>query len=134
MTVITKFAKLASDAGQESGRALILAFRTIAANFALLEPKVTNNVLVAYTLIKGDRLVTSTNAAAQSLTVPPDVFPIGDSIVITAGGAGIVTMVAGAGVTINKLTGKTLALSGIRAVATLRQTAANVWTLSGDLT
>lgn len=134
MTTITKLATIARNLGSDPGRAMIKAFSQIRANFAILEPSVTHNTAVAYTLVKGDRIVESTNAAAQAITVPPDVFAIGESIVITAGAAGIVTLVAGAGVTINKLTGKTLALSGIRAVATLRQTAANVWTLSGDLT
>lgn len=60
----------------------------------------------AYTLVLGDAggFVTMTNAAASTLTVPPNssvAFPVGTVIEGAQLGAGQVTLTPGAGVTIN---------------------------------
>lgn len=102
----------------------------------------------AYTLKSQDEdaVVLLTSGSAVNLTVPPDgtkdpdvagkpagyVFPIGAEVRIIQGGAGVVTVVAGAGVTLHSLAAK-VALAGQYAEAKLRKTAANVWHLSGNL-
>jgi hypothetical protein len=60
----------------------------------------------SYTLVLADagKLVTLSNAAAITLTVPPNssvAFPVGTSIDLVQLGAGIVTIAQGAGVTVN---------------------------------
>lgn len=64
----------------------------------------------SYTLVLGDagKDVRCTNAAAITLTVPPNssvAFPIGTMIPFSQGGAGAVTATAGAGVTVNAANG-----------------------------
>jgi hypothetical protein len=57
---------------------------------------------LTYTLVAGDvnKLVTASNAAAVVVTVPPSVFSANDVINLQQIGAGQVTFLAGAGVTI----------------------------------
>jgi hypothetical protein len=91
-----------------------------------------------YTLVVGDatyKLVTLSNAAAITVTVPPSLFAIGDTINLQQIGAGQVTFAAGAGVTITS-TGATSAAPKLRAqfsAATVVCTAANTFTVIGDL-
>lgn len=63
-----------------------------------------------YTLVLGDagKDVRCTNAAAITLTVPPNssvAFRVGTLIVLSQGGAGVVTATAGAGVTLRAANG-----------------------------
>jgi len=91
-----------------------------------------------YSLVIGDatyKLVTCSNAAAITVTVPPSLFAIGDTINIQQTGAGQVTFAAGSGVTITS-TGATSAAPKLRAqfsAATVICTAANTFTIVGDL-
>jgi hypothetical protein len=91
-----------------------------------------------YSLVVGDatyKLVTLSNAAAITLTVPPSLFAIGDTINIQQIGAGQVTFAAGSGVTITS-TGATSAAPKLRAqfsAATVVCTAANTFTVLGDI-
>jgi len=90
-----------------------------------------------YTLVVADqdKLVTLSNAAAITLTVPPSVFSAGQLINIQQIGAGQVTLAAGSGVTITS-TGATSAAPKLRAqfsAATVVCTAANTFTVIGDL-
>jgi len=91
-----------------------------------------------YSLVVGDatyKLVTLSNAAAITLTVPPSLFAIGDTINLQQIGAGQVTFAAGAGVTITS-TGATSAAPKLRAqfsAATVICTASNTFTVVGDL-
>jgi len=81
----------------------------------------------------GNPLVTATNSAAQTYTIPPNssvAFPVGTQIDVTQLGAGLVTFAAGAGVTLNSLSGG-LTMLGQYSAATLVQTAANVWDVIG---
>ena len=57
----------------------------------------------AYTLVASDasKLVTLTNAAAITLTVPADVFTAGQRVDCLVAGAGMVTATAGSGLTLN---------------------------------
>jgi hypothetical protein len=80
-------------------------------------------------------VVSLTNASAITLTVPPNssvAFPVGAILQFYQGGAGQVTVAAGSGVTINYTPG--LKLRAQNSAATLIQTAANTWLLTGDVT
>ena len=80
-------------------------------------------------------LVTAANASAITVTVPPNssvAYPVGAILQIAQTGAGQVTIAAGSGVTINYTPG--LKLRAQYSVASLVQTAANTWLLSGDVT
>jgi len=92
----------------------------------------------SYTLALTDvaKLVTLSNAAAITLTVPPNstvAFPVGTQILLYQGGAGQVTLTAGAGVTIRSQ-GSKLKMSGQYAVAGLVKVATDEWAAFGNLT
>lgn len=91
----------------------------------------------SYTLTLEDngKCVQMGSGSAQNLTVPLNAsvpFPIGAQIVISNAGAGLTTVVATGGVTIN--TSRTLVLRAQHSMAALVKTGINTWTLSGDLT
>ena len=91
----------------------------------------------SYTLIASDatKLVTLTNAAAITLTLPPSVFATGQQINLAQLGAGQVTFAAGAGVTIVS-TGATAAAPKISkqyGAATAICTASNSFLVVGSL-
>ena len=90
-----------------------------------------------YTLVAADsgKLVTASNAAAITITVPPSVFSAGEQINVQSIGAGLTTFAAGSGVTITS-TGATSAAPNLRAqfsACTVICTAANVFTVIGDI-
>jgi len=89
-----------------------------------------------YTLALTDagKAVECNNAAAISLTVPPNStvpFPIGSVVEILQVGAGAVTIVAGAGVTVN--TPSSLVSHGQWSTLGLRKRNTDIWVLSGDM-
>lgn len=91
----------------------------------------------SYTLVLTDvaKVVTLTNAAAITLTVPPEssvAWPTGTTIVLAQLGAGTVTVTAGAGVTINSA-GAAVDIGAQYGVATLLKTGTNTWLLFGNL-
>ena len=90
-----------------------------------------------YTLVSGDagKLVTTSNAAAITVTIPPSVFSAGQQINLQSIGVGLTSFAAGVGVTITS-TGATAAAPILRArysAATVICTASNVFTVIGDL-
>jgi hypothetical protein len=90
-----------------------------------------------YTLVASDsaKLVTTSNAAAVTVTIPPSVFSAGNQINVQSIGVGLTSFVAGAGVTITS-TGATAAAPILRArysACTIICTASNVFTVVGDL-
>ena len=91
-----------------------------------------------YTLVAADasyKLVTCSNAAAITVTVPPSVFTAGDVINLQQIGAGQVTFAQGAGVTITS-TGATSSAPKLRAqesACSIICTAANTFTIVGDI-
>lgn len=89
-----------------------------------------------YTAVAGDvgKLITASNAAAIALTIPPSVFAVGDQINIMqgTGGSGVVTITAGAGVTLNS-NGTKLKTNGQYAVATVLCIASNTFVVLGNL-
>ena len=100
--------------------------------------KITENEQTGnYTLVLTDnlKLVTVTTAGASALTVPPNssvAFPIGAVIMVCQGGAGTVTITAGAGVIINSVD-SALALTGQWATCTLIKRATDTWLCTGSL-
>lgn len=81
------------------------------------------------------KLVTMSNASANTFTVPPNssvAFGIGTQLNIAQLGAGSTSIVAGAGVTINSNGGK-LVLNGQYAVATVVKVDTNEWFAVGNL-
>ena len=91
----------------------------------------------SYTLAITDvaKLVTLSNAAAITLTVPPNgtvAFPTGTQILFYQGGAGQVTLTAGAGVTIRSQ-GSKLKLNGQYSVAGIVKVGTDEWAAFGNL-
>lgn len=105
----------------------------IAANTAALSVQADNGqVGTTYTLVIGDagNNVDMNNAAANTLTIPPHsavAFPVGTVITVTMVGAGVTSIAAGAGVTINKPAARTLAISATLETAQLYQVSQDVW-------
>lgn len=90
-----------------------------------------------YTLVASDsaKLVTTSNASAVTVTVPPSVFSTGNQINLQSIGVGLTTIVAGSGVTITS-TGATAAAPILRArysACTIICTGSNAFTVIGDL-
>jgi hypothetical protein len=90
-----------------------------------------------YTLVSTDlnKLVTTSNASAVTVTVPPSVFSAGQQINVQSIGVGLTSFAQGAGVTITS-TGASAAAPILRArysAATIVCTAANTFTILGDL-
>jgi hypothetical protein len=90
-----------------------------------------------YTLVAADsgKLVTTSNASAVVVTIPPSVFTAGNQINVQSIGVGLTSFVAGAGVTITS-NGATSAAPGLRvrySACTIICTASNVFTVIGDL-
>ena len=91
-----------------------------------------------YTLVLADaanKLVTTSNASAVTVTIPPSVFSAGNQINLQSIGVGLTTFAAGAGVTITS-TGAASAAPILRvrySACTIICTASNVFTVIGDL-
>ena len=91
-----------------------------------------------YTFVLTDAnntLVTLSNTAAITLTVPPNssvAYPVGAILQFAQINTGQVTVAPGSGVTINYTPG--LKARAQWSAATLIQTATNTWLLTGDLT
>ena len=91
----------------------------------------------SYTFVLADaqKLVTLSNAASITATVPPNAsvaFTVGDQINLLQLDAGQVTVAAGAGVTVSSADAL-LALSAQYAVGTLVKTGTDAWVLVGNL-
>jgi hypothetical protein len=92
---------------------------------------------VSYTLAAADNgsILEFTSGTAVNCTVPPSssvTFPTGTTIGIDQIGAGQVSIVAGAGVTIH--TASSLTTRAQYSSATLRMRATDDWIVAGDLT
>lgn len=90
----------------------------------------------SYTLVLADafKMVAMNNAAANTLTVPPNsavAFPVGTRIDLSQDGAGQTTIAAGSGVTIR--TPETLKLRKQWAKATLIKRTPDTWDVEGNL-
>jgi len=90
-----------------------------------------------YTTVLADagKLVSITNAASQTVTIPPNssvAYGVGDQINILALSTATTTIAAGAGVTLNS-NGAKLVLNGQFAVATCLKTDTNTWVVVGNV-
>ena len=111
---------------------------TAAEQNALATAMIAINAQVAsYTAVLTDdgKLVTMSNASANTFTVPPNssvAFGIGTQINIAQLGAGATTIVAGAGVTLNSA-GAKLTLDAQYAICTCVKTGTDEWFVVGNL-
>jgi hypothetical protein len=90
-----------------------------------------------YTLVAADlgKLVTTSNASAVTVTVPPSVFAAGNIINLQSIGVGLTSLAQGAGVTITS-TGATASAPTLRArysACTIICTASDTFTVLGDI-
>lgn len=90
-----------------------------------------------YTTVLADdgKLITCDNGSAIALTIPPNssvAYGIGTQINIMQLGAGVVTITAGAGVTLRSA-GSKLKTNGQYAVATCCKIATDTWVVVGNL-
>jgi hypothetical protein len=90
-----------------------------------------------YTLIASDvdKLVTTSNASAVTVTIPPSVFSTGNQINVQSIGVGLTSFVAGSGVTItsNAATSAAPILRVRYSACTIICTGTNTFTVIGDL-
>ena len=96
-----------------------------------------NAQTASYTAVLTDdgKLVTMSNASANTFTVPPNssvAFGVGTQINIAMLGAGQTSVVAGAGVTLNSA-GAKLKLDAQYALCTCVKTGTNEWFVVGNL-
>lgn len=134
---------IAPKAGFFQGRMMLAALALIKGNFEAVEnelgPKTKTSSAANYQplLLDAPAVILRTNAGAQTLTIPPNAtvaFPVGTELRAVQHSAGALTIVAGAGVTINKLATKTLVALGQNAMVRITKIDTNVWVASGDLT
>jgi hypothetical protein len=90
-----------------------------------------------YTLVAADlgKLVTTSNASAITVTVPPSVFTTGNIINLQSIGVGLTSLAQGAGVTITS-TGATASAPTLRArysACSIICTGSNTFTVVGDV-
>jgi hypothetical protein len=137
VTQMARFGSIDHQAGFNLGARLVSVLRAVAANFALLEPAVRTSAAADYIPVVGDSVIRRTSGSAQTTTIAPNAtqaHPIGTILDVIRDGAGALTIVAGAGVTINVIATKTLVVAGDKGVVRLHKLATNVWNASGDLT
>ena len=100
---------------------------------------VINPQVASYTLALTDanKTIELSNGAAQNVTVPPNAavaFPVNTQLVIRQTGAGKVSCVAGAGVTLQaRGLPTTWACAGQYGAIVLTKRAVDTWVLDGDL-
>jgi len=96
-----------------------------------------NAQTASYTLVLADagKIVTMSNAAANTLTVPANssvAFPVGTNVTVVQIGAGATTLAGAGGVTVSSFNSD-LVLSGQYAAATLVKTGTDAWIAFGNL-
>lgn len=99
---------------------------------------VNNQTGASYTLALADdgALVTRNNSSANTLTIPTNAsvaFPVGTVINFVQIGAGVTTVVAASGVTVNGVSAGSAAVTKRYSVGSLVKTATNSWILSGPI-
>jgi len=123
-------------AATTAGTAYATAAQGTLADAALPKVKTINaQTGTTYTLVSGDlgKVVTCSNAAAVTLTVPPNAsvaFAVGSTIEVIGVGAGVVTIAQGAGVTVNAT--PSLVFRAQHSGCTLVKTATDTWQAVGD--
>lgn len=113
------------------------AFTKVNTNFSSLPNVLVSAYASSATLALSDEYVRGTSGSATNITVPTNAavaFPIGKQIGIRNVGAGLITLVAAGGVTLNFPAGVTATLRAQGSSASLIKVATNEWDVSGDLT
>jgi hypothetical protein len=110
------------------------------AQLTAIDNSATKNITLdrktaSYTLVSGDnnKLIEMNVATANNVTIDSSIFSAGNQILVSQYGAGQVTFVAGAGVTLRSPSGK-LKLTGQYSLATIICISATEFYISGDLT
>jgi len=110
------------------------------AQLTAIDNSATKNITLSrqsasYTLVVGDnnKLIEMNVATANNVTINNSIFSAGNQILVSQYGAGQVTFVAGAGVTLRSPSGK-LKLTGQYSLATIIAISATEFYISGDLT
>lgn len=106
--------------------------------WAALYPAVVDNAGTSITLALTDagKYLRTTSGSAVAITVPPQssvAWTADTELRIQQGGAGAVTISAGGGVTVNRLSTATNVIVAQYGVVTLKRTASDIWTLYGQL-
>lgn len=124
------------DAALEDVADILADAQTAALTLTLTAEEVVADANYSFVLTDRNKLKVMNSEAPRTMTVEPDAttdFPVGSSFdVSTYGVAGVTTIAAGAGVTINAAD-NFLKLRTRYSVATLLKTGANRWLLTGDL-
>lgn len=99
---------------------------------------VNNQTGASYTLTLADdgALVTRDNSSANTLTIPTNAsvaFPVGTVINFVQTGAGVTTVVASAGVTLNGVVAGSAAVSKQYSVGSLVKLATDTWVVTGPV-
>tara|TARA_R110000868_G_scaffold237470_3_gene491998 strand:- start:612 stop:2165 length:1554 start_codon:yes stop_codon:yes gene_type:complete len=111
-------------------------------NKTLTDPKITYTANAqtgtTYTLVLTDssKVVTMSNASANVLTIPANAsvaFVVNQSIAVIQLGAGVTTITAASGVTLNGVSAGSGALSNQYAAVTLYKIATDTWIASGGI-
>jgi len=139
-TVTGTSAELATAISDETGTGVLVFGTAPTISSPSLSYAVNAQTGTTYTpvLLDAGKVVTTSNAAAITLTIPPNssvAYPVGSSINVISIGAGLTTFAQGAGVTINS-TGATATAPIIRAQhssATAIKTATDTWQVVGDI-
>ena len=114
---------------------VLLASEQNALATAMIAIRASTASSVTALLADDGKLVTMSNASANTFTIPPNssvAFGIGTQVNIAQLGVGQTTIVAGAGVTLNSA-GAKLKLKEQYAVATCVKTDTNEWFVVGNL-
>lgn len=133
-------ATLVDDADASTARSTLglgTAAITASTDYAPFSLTLNDQTGTTYTLVLSDagKLIRASNAAAITLTVPPNAsvaFPTGTSIAVQQQGVGQVSIAAGAGVTINSRSSM-LKISARYGGVSLVKTASDTWWLEGAL-
>lgn len=116
--------RFSGGAWVEVARPGIVTIRTLTATAHTLEVIDTGSIIEA------------TGASAVTVTIPPEAgvaFEIGTLINITQVGTGVATIAAASGVSLNGVTGGSVALDGQWAGAALTKRGADAWIIQGAL-
>lgn len=130
---IAPWAKVLDTTAYLSSATAASTYQTIASSTVVT----ANRQTASYTLVLTDagKCVEMNSASANNLTVPPNssvAFPVGTVIEVFQYGAGLTSIVAGAGVTIRSYSSH-LNLGGQYTGASLRKIATDEWALVGSL-
>lgn len=105
------------------------------ANVAPVAPNDQTGTTYTFVLADSSRLVTGSNAAVQTFTIPPNssvAYPLGTALQLYQKGTAQITLAAGAGVTLRTPRGAKTAVQ--HSLAQAVQVVADVWVIGGDVT